>query len=64
MCDSAKLQMRNGSGTKGIRNEKAVEETLRRCTEENILAPFWVIHQKEVAQIMVTFIPVPINNRK
>ena len=36
------------------RNEKAVEETLRRCIEENILAPFLMTRQKEVAEIMVT----------
>ena len=36
------------------RNEKAVEETLRRCIEENVLAPFLMTRQKEVAEIMVT----------
>ena len=36
------------------RNEKAIEETLRRCIEENVLAPFLATRQKEVAEIMVT----------
>lgn len=36
------------------RNEKAIEETLRRCIEENVLAPFLTTRQKEVAEIMVT----------
>ena len=36
------------------RSRKAIEETLRRCIEENVLAPFWATRQKEVAEIMVT----------
>lgn len=36
------------------RNAKAIEETLRRCIEENVLAPFLATRQKEVAEIMVT----------
>ena len=36
------------------RTGKAVEETLRRCIEENVLAPFLRTRQKEVAEIMVT----------
>ena len=36
------------------RTQKAIEETLRRCIEENVLAPFLVTRQKEVAEIMVT----------
>lgn len=36
------------------RNEKAIEETLRRCIEENVLTPFLATRQKEVAEIMVT----------
>ena len=36
------------------RNQKAIEETLRRCMEENVLAPFLATRQKEVAEIMVT----------
>ena len=36
------------------RTVKAVEETLRRCIEENVLAPFLRTRQKEVAEIMVT----------
>ena len=36
------------------RSGKAIEETIRRCIEENILAPFLMTRQKEVAEIMVT----------
>ena len=36
------------------RNGKAIEETLRRCIEENVLAPFLITRQKEVTEIMVT----------
>ena len=36
------------------RSGKAIEETLRRCIEENVLAPFLMTRQKEVAEIMVT----------
>ena len=36
------------------RTGKAIEETLRRCIEENALAPFLKTRQKEVAEIMVT----------
>lgn len=36
------------------RSRKAIEETLRRCIEENVLAPFLATRQKEVAEIMVT----------
>lgn len=36
------------------RSGKAVEETLRRCMEENVLAPFLTARQKEVSEIMVT----------
>ena len=36
------------------RNGKAIEETLRRCIEENVLAPFLMTQQKEVTEIMVT----------
>lgn len=36
------------------RTSKAIEEILRRCMEENILSPFLVTRQKEVAEIMVT----------
>ena len=36
------------------RSQKAIEETLRRCMEENVLAPFLATRQKEVAEIMVT----------
>ena len=36
------------------RSRKAIEETLRRCMEENLLAPFLATRQKEVAEIMVT----------
>lgn len=36
------------------RSEKAIEETLRRCIEENVLAPFLMTRQKEVTEIMVT----------
>ena len=36
------------------RSRKAIEETLRRCMEENVLAPFLATRQKEVAEIMVT----------
>ena len=36
------------------RARKAIEETLRRCIEENVLAPFLMSRQKEVAEIMVT----------
>ena len=36
------------------RNGKAIEETLRRCMEENVLAPFLMTRQKEVTEIMVT----------
>ena len=36
------------------RSRKAVEETMRRCIEENVLAPFLATRQKEVAEIMVT----------
>ena len=36
------------------RSRKAIEETLRRCMEENVLAPFWATRQKEVTEIMVT----------
>ena len=36
------------------RSRKAIEETLRRCMEEKVLAPFLATRQKEVAEIMVT----------
>lgn len=36
------------------RSQKAIEETLRQCMEENVLAPFLATRQKEVAEIMVT----------
>ena len=36
------------------RSGKAIEETIRRCIEENVLAPFLMTRQKEVAEIMVT----------
>jgi len=36
------------------RTGKAIEETLRRCIAENVLAPFLMTRQKEVAEIMVT----------
>lgn len=36
------------------RSGKAIEETLRRCIEENVLAPFLMTRQKEVTEIMVT----------
>jgi len=36
------------------RSQKAIEETLRRCIEEDVLAPFLATRQKEVAEIMVT----------
>lgn len=36
------------------RNGKAIEETIRRCIEENVLVPFLMTRQKEVAEIMVT----------
>ena len=36
------------------RSRKAIEETLRRCMEEDVLAPFLATRQKEVAEIMVT----------
>lgn len=36
------------------RTGKAIAETLRRCIEENVLAPFLRTRQKEVTEIMVT----------
>lgn len=36
------------------RTQRAIDETLRRCIEENVLAPFLATRQKEVAEIMVT----------
>ena len=36
------------------RTGKAIEETIRRCIGENVLAPFLMTRQKEVAEIMVT----------
>ena len=36
------------------RSGKAIEETIRRCIEENVLAPLLMTRQKEVAEIMVT----------
>ncbi len=36
------------------RTGKAIEETLRRCIGENVLAPFLMTRQKEVTEIMVT----------
>ena len=36
------------------RSGKAIEETIRRCIEENVLSPFLATRQKEVAEIMVT----------
>ena len=36
------------------RTSEAIEETIRRCIEENVLAPFLMTRQKEVAEIMVT----------
>ena len=36
------------------RTHKAIDETLRRCIEENVLVPFLATRQKEVAEIMVT----------
>ena len=36
------------------RSGKAIEETIRHCIEENVLAPFLMTRQKEVAEIMVT----------
>jgi len=36
------------------RTQKAIEETLRQCMEENILTPFLASRQKEVQDIMVT----------
>lgn len=36
------------------RSKKAIEEILRRCIEEDVLSPFLVTRQKEVAEIMVT----------
>ena len=36
------------------RSRKAIEETLRRCMEEDVLAPFLATRQKEVSEIMVT----------
>ena len=36
------------------RTGKAIEESLRRCIEEDVLAPFLRTRQKEVAEIMVT----------
>ena len=36
------------------RTGKAIEETIRRCIAENVLAPFLMTRQKEVAEIMVT----------
>jgi len=36
------------------RTGRAIEETLRQCIEENVLAPFLMTRQKEVAEIMVT----------
>lgn len=36
------------------RSRKAIEEILHRCIEENVLSPFLVTCQKEVAEIMVT----------
>ena len=36
------------------RSGKAIEETLRRCIEENVLAPLLMTRQKEVAEIMAT----------
>ena len=36
------------------RTGKAIEETIRRCVEENVLAPFLMSRQKEVVEIMVT----------
>lgn len=36
------------------RSKKTIEEILRWCIEENVLSPFLVTRQKEVAEIMVT----------
>jgi len=36
------------------RTGKAIEETLRRCIGENVLAPFLMTRRKEVTEIMVT----------
>lgn len=36
------------------RTQKAIEETLNQCKEENILTPFLASRQKEVQDIMVT----------
>ena len=36
------------------RSGKAIEETLRRCIEENVLAPFLMSRQREITEIMVT----------
>lgn len=36
------------------RSGEAIEETLRRCIEENVLVPFLTTRQKEAAEIMVT----------
>ena len=36
------------------RNGKAIEETIRRCLEEDVLAPFLQSRKKEVVEIMVT----------
>lgn len=36
------------------RSRKAIEKILHRCIEENVLSPFLVTRQKEVAEIMVT----------
>ncbi len=36
------------------RSGKAIEETLRRCIKENVLAPFLLTHHKKVTEVMVT----------
>lgn len=36
------------------RNQKAIEETIRQCMEEDILVPFLASRKKEVQDIMVT----------
>ena len=38
------------------RSGKAIEETICRCIEKNVLASFLMTRQKEVAEIMVTML--------
>jgi len=47
-------EISNENRNKYGRTEQAVEETLRQCMKENILAPFLASREKEVRDIMVT----------